>query len=99
MAEHIYMFTGESVLVTFRAKKYLVSEIIDWFGKDITFSDETENEVTVFVCGKKEYFRKLVEKLCDSDQSYTYKNIRFVSITHPSARKISAENLAKEMGK
>ena len=45
MAEHIYMFTGESAAVTFRAKKYLVSEIIDWFGKDIKFSDETEDDL------------------------------------------------------
>ena len=39
MAEHVYMFTGESATVTFRAKKYLVSEIIDWFGKEVRFSD------------------------------------------------------------
>ena len=58
MAEHIYMFTGESVPVTFRAKKYLVSEIIDWFGKDITFSNETEDEVTVRVTVNLEAMRK-----------------------------------------
>ena len=58
MAEHIYMFTGESVPVTFRAKKYLISEIIDWFGKDITFSDETEDEVTVRVTVNLEAMRK-----------------------------------------
>ena len=58
MAEHIYMFTGESAPVVFRAKKYLVSEIIDWFGKDITFSDETEDEVTVRVTVNLEAMRK-----------------------------------------
>ena len=58
MAEHIYMFTGESAAVTFRAKKYLVSEIIDWFGKDIKFSDETEDEVTVRVMVNLEAMRK-----------------------------------------
>lgn len=58
MAEHIYMFTGESATVTFRAKKYLVSEIIDWFGKDIKFSDETEDEVTVRVMVNLEAMRK-----------------------------------------
>ena len=52
------MFTGESVPVTFRAKKYLISEIIDWFGKDITFSDETEDEVTVRVTVNLEAMRK-----------------------------------------
>ena len=52
------MFTGESAPVAFRAKKYLVSEIIDWFGKDITFSDETEDEVTVRVTVNLEAMRK-----------------------------------------
>lgn len=82
----------EDVLINY-AEKYR-----DFILKEIELLSDGK-EVTVFVCGKKEYFRKLIEKLCDSDQSYTYKNIRFVSITHPSARKISAENLAKEMGK
>ena len=47
MAEHIYMFAGESIPVTFRAKKYLVGDIIDWFGKEVTFFDETEEEISV----------------------------------------------------
>ncbi len=47
MAEHIYMFAGESVPVTFRAKKYIVADIIDWFGKDVEFYDETDDELTV----------------------------------------------------
>lgn len=47
MAEHIYMFAGESAPVTFRAKKYIVGDIIDWFGKDVDFLQETEDEVTV----------------------------------------------------
>ena len=32
MAEHVYLFAGESGPVTFRAKKYLLNDIIDWFG-------------------------------------------------------------------
>lgn len=49
MAEHIYMFADKTEKVTFRAKKYIVSEIIDWFGKDVKFSDETDDEVTAEV--------------------------------------------------
>ncbi len=49
MAEHIYMFSGESGLVTFRAKKYLLNDIIDWFGGGVTFFNETEEEVDVRV--------------------------------------------------
>ncbi len=49
MAEHIYMFADKTEEVTFRAKKYIVSVIIDWFGKDVKFTDETEDEVTAEV--------------------------------------------------
>ncbi|MEE1503760.1 MAG: WYL domain-containing protein, partial [Acutalibacteraceae bacterium] len=49
MAEHIYMFADKTEKVTFRAKKYIVTEIIDWFGKDVKFSDETDDEVTAEV--------------------------------------------------
>lgn len=49
MAEHIYMFSGESVTVKFIAKRYILSEIIDWFGKDVKFTETTDDEVTVTV--------------------------------------------------
>ena len=49
MAEHIYMFAGPSETVSFRMKKYLINDVIDWFGMDIVFSDESEDEVTARV--------------------------------------------------
>ena len=49
MAEHLYMFSGESVPVTFRMKKIILNDVIDWFGTDIAFLDETEDEVTARV--------------------------------------------------
>ena len=49
MAEHLYMFSGESVPVTFRMKKSILNDVIDWFGTEITFFDETEDEVTARV--------------------------------------------------
>lgn len=49
MAEHVYMFSGESVPVTFRMKKDILDDVIDWFGTDIIFSNETEGEVTARV--------------------------------------------------
>ena len=49
MAEHVYMFAGESGMVTFRAKKYLLNDIMDWFGGSVTFFDETEEEISVRV--------------------------------------------------
>lgn len=49
MAEHIYMFTGESATVTFRFKKYLINDVVDWFGKNIEFFEETGEEITAKV--------------------------------------------------
>ena len=60
MAEHVYMFTGESVPVTFRAKKYLLTDLFDWFGKEMQFLDETEDEVTVRVTVNQDAMQKWV---------------------------------------
>lgn len=49
MAEHIYMFSGESKRVTFRADLKIVDQIIDWFGTDITFTNETDTTVDASV--------------------------------------------------
>ena len=49
MAEHLYMFGGDSIPVTFRMKKHILTDVIDWFGSDIQFSQETEEEVTARV--------------------------------------------------
>ncbi len=49
MAEHLYMFSGKSIPVTFRLKKQAISDCLDWFGKDTVFSDETQEEVTARV--------------------------------------------------
>lgn len=49
MAEHIYMFSGESKRVTMLIDKHLVADVIDWFGKDVMFYDETEDSVMVSV--------------------------------------------------
>ncbi len=40
MAEHIYMFAGESVHATLRAKSYIIDQVIDWFGKDVEITPE-----------------------------------------------------------
>jgi len=56
MAEHIYMFAGRSVAVKFRAQKYIVGEIIDWFGRDINFLNETDYTVDVRVSVNEKAF-------------------------------------------
>ena len=49
MAEHVYMFSGGSEPVTFRMKKHILDDVFDWFGTDISFSDESDDEVTARV--------------------------------------------------
>ena len=49
MAEHIYMYCGESVKVKFRTDKDIINDIVDWFGTAIKFSNETEETVDVSV--------------------------------------------------
>lgn len=47
MAEHIYMFTGESIRVKFRASRSILNDIMDYFGMEAEFSDATEQDVLV----------------------------------------------------
>ncbi len=50
MAEHIYMFGGDSIEFKFRTKKDLMDQLVDWFGKD--FSVELLNAVDMLVTVK-----------------------------------------------
>jgi predicted DNA-binding transcriptional regulator YafY len=49
ITEHIYMYSGESVRVTFRADKVIVNQIIDWFGMGVDFLEDDGKEVTARV--------------------------------------------------
>lgn len=43
------MFSGDSGRVVMRIDKGLVSDIIDWFGKDVSFYDEKNDKVSASV--------------------------------------------------
>lgn len=47
MDKHVYMFSGENIRAEFVANKFIISDIIDMFGKDVKISNETDTEVTV----------------------------------------------------
>lgn len=49
MRAHPYMYAGETVRVTMRITKPMVTDIIDLFGKEVTFCDEDDDGVTVSV--------------------------------------------------
>jgi predicted DNA-binding transcriptional regulator YafY len=49
MAEHIYMFSGESVDVRFRVERGSLMHVFDWFGSGVRFSNKTDSSVDVSV--------------------------------------------------
>ena len=49
MAEHIYMFTGESKRIKLKCKEWATDQLVDWFGKDIWLLEKNEEEKTITV--------------------------------------------------
>jgi predicted DNA-binding transcriptional regulator YafY len=55
MAEHIYMFQGESVRVKLKCGTGMMDNLIDWFGKDIMVFREAEDADEIIVRVKCNY--------------------------------------------
>lgn len=49
MAEHIYLFCGESLPVKLKCSSGSIDTLIDWFGKDIKILEEKDGEIIVRV--------------------------------------------------
>lgn len=49
MKEHVYMYSSGNCLVRFRIVKEMISDVIDLFGKEVYFSEETDTYVVVTV--------------------------------------------------
>lgn len=47
MAEHVYMYSSANSRCKFRIAWAMISDVIDMFGRDVVFSDETDKHVTV----------------------------------------------------
>lgn len=47
MKKHVYMYSSGDRRVKLKIVKAMVSDIIDLFGKEVVFSDETETHVSV----------------------------------------------------
>ena len=57
MAEHIYMFGGESVRVKFLIDEDMINALVDWFGKDFRICSVKDGKVTVSVnCNENAMF-------------------------------------------
>ena len=57
MAEHIYMFAGESERIEMRTSPDMAGELINWFGNSIKFSNETEDSVIAHVTANVQAMR------------------------------------------
>ncbi len=47
MTEHVYMYSSADSFCKFRVTRPMISDVIDMFGHDVKFSDETDEHVTV----------------------------------------------------
>ena len=56
MAEHIYMFSGEASKVKFKAKTYIVDQIVEWFGTDVKLTPVSDEECIAEVRVNREAF-------------------------------------------
>lgn len=54
MAEHIYMFSGEAIRAKLEVESFLMSELVDWFGKDFTVIMRDDEKMIIKVkCNEK----------------------------------------------
>lgn len=49
MAEHLYMFSGESVSAEIKTTSDMMSELVDWFGTDFSIVSRTEESMLIRV--------------------------------------------------
>lgn len=56
MAEHVYMYSGDSIRAKFKAKNYLIDQIVDWFGIDVKITPVDNEECMAEVYVNKEAF-------------------------------------------
>ncbi len=49
MAEHIYMFGGSTIEVKFQTGKYLMDQLVDWFGRDFSVRLLNDEDMLVTV--------------------------------------------------
>lgn len=52
MAEHFYMFTGESDIIKLKCDAWAIDSLADWFGKDMRIVENNEEEKYVIVSMK-----------------------------------------------
>jgi len=62
LAEHIYMFNGPSLKITIKTTDNMMSDLVDWFGRDIKVEQQEGQDVTVSVnCNERAMFYWLLQ--------------------------------------
>ena len=57
LAEHVYMYDGESAAVQFTIREEMLNHVIDWFGTDIKILEDNDGLLTVrVICNRKAFF-------------------------------------------
>ena len=47
MAEHIYMFSGQSTNIKLKTADYMMDDLVDWFGNDIRVTKQKDDQIVV----------------------------------------------------
>ena len=47
MAEHIYMFGGQSTNIKLKTADYMMDDLVDWFGNDIRVTKQKDDQIVV----------------------------------------------------
>ena len=57
LAEHVYMYGGESVAVQFTIREKMLNHVIDWFGTDIKILEDNDGLLTVrVICNRQAFY-------------------------------------------
>jgi predicted DNA-binding transcriptional regulator YafY len=62
MKAHPYMFSSDNIHAKLRITKPMIGEVIDTFGKEVTFTDETEEGVTVSLTNNEMAIKEFVKR-------------------------------------
>ena len=86
MAEHIYMYSGESVWITFLADVEMMDELVDWFGKNFSVTKLDDKKIRV--------------RLKCNEQAMIYWALQYgndIVIESPKSLIESVKNIAKKI--
>lgn len=94
MAEHIYMYGGETVSIIIRCKETLMDELVDWFGKEFQIVKHIKDEIVIRVRGKEQAMFYWALQYGDSAEILEPASLRekVRNVVEKMAKKYSEEN-------